>query len=295
MAARTQCLSCFGMALIAVLLAGCCLPANEFAPNSPCLFQEQVTTEALIAHVNQNIATIQTWRTFNAVISSPDLPFSVDASVAVEAPRNFRMVVRSPMGPEADIGSNQEHYWFWNRQDKSNRIYLANHEFESAENSGGEMPFQPEWIMESMGVIALDPAKLQEYSRDANARTLTLSEDRTSPRGEPVRKLTVIDLCHGLVREHLLVARSGRMIARAQLLDHYRDQLTQAVLPGKMHLEWPEAKMNMTITLKGVDVNSNITRSTFQVPNYKGSEIFQVGGVPADLARESAERHVHPH
>jgi hypothetical protein len=140
------------------------------------------------------------------------------------------------------------------------------------------MPFQPEWIMEAMGVIALDPARLQEVSRDPQARTVTLSEERLSPQGEPVRKLTVVDLCHGLVREHALVDSRGALIARAQLLDPVRDKASGGVIPSRIHMVWPQARLDMTMALRSVEVNTSISRSTFTMQQYKGCEVFQVGG-----------------
>ena len=280
MATGAQRLSRVGMALILVLALGCA-QTQEFGPKTRCVLPDQVSTAALVAHVNQNVARIQSWRTLNAEISSPDLPFRVAASVAVEAPRNFRMVVRSPLGPEVDVGSNLEHYWFWSRQDESKRIYLASHDPESAASQPNGMPFQPEWIMEAMGVIALDPARLQEVARDPQARTVTLSEERLSPQGEPVRKLTVVDLCHGLVREHALVDSRGNLIARAQLLDPVRDKASGGIIPSRVHMVWPQARLDMTMALRSVEVNTAISRSTFTMQQYKGCEVFQVGGEQA--------------
>lgn len=278
MATGTQRPSRVGMALsLACLLLGCA-HTQEFGPQARCVLPEQVSTAALVAHVNQNVARVQSWRTLNAEISSPDLPFRVAASVAVEAPRNFRLVVRSPLGPEVDLGSNQQHYWFWSRQDESKRIYLASHESDSAAQPPSGMPFQPEWIMEAMGVIALDPARVQEVSRDPQARTVTVAEDRLSPQGDPVRKLTVVDLCHGLVREHALVDAQGALIARAQLLDPVRDKASGGVIPSRIHMIWPQARIDMTMALRSVEVNTPISRSTFTMQQYKGCEVFQVGG-----------------
>jgi hypothetical protein len=115
-------------------------------------------------------------------------------------------------------------------------------------------------------------------SRDPQARTVTLSEERLSPQGEPVRKLTVVDLCHGLVREHALVDSRGALIARAQLLDPVRDKASGGVIPSRIHMVWPQARLDMTMALRSVEVNTSISRSTFTMQQYKGCEVFQVGG-----------------
>ncbi|MCY2966723.1 MAG: hypothetical protein NT069_24355 [Planctomycetota bacterium] len=274
------------MALAFLMLVGCqdlrqfmSRNRSEFGPGAPCVLAQHASAPEIIAHVNNNAASIRSWQTHNASISSPGIPFSVTASIVVEAPRNFRMVARSPLGPEVDLGSNAEHYWFWSRDDKSKRIYLANHETESGQPLNASMPFQPEWIMEAMGVIPLDPTRVVEVNRDPQAGTVTLSEDRVSPQGQPLRKVTVVNLCHGLVTEHALVDGQGRLIARAQLLNHVRDPASRAVLPAKIHLVWPVAKIDMVMALGTIEVNAGaIRRSTFTVQKYNGCEVFQVGG-----------------
>ena len=306
MAARAERLPGVGMALIAcgliaVGLAGC-RSTGEFGPQARCAIAPQAGVPEIIAHVNQNTARIQSWRALNAAITSPDLPVSISASVAVEPPRNFRLVARSPFGPEVDLGSNPEHYWFWARQDESKRIYLARHERTTDEGSVrlarpdtegpvAGMPFEPEWIMEAMGVIAMDPGRVREIRRDPQARIVTLEEQRISPGGEPVFKLTAIDLCHGLVREHALYDAKQQLIARATLREHVRDTSgSQAVLPAKIDLVWPMARINMTMRMGAIEINQgNIPKSTFAVQQYSGSEVFNVGGTPAGADRPVVE------
>jgi len=307
MAARAERLPGVGMALIAcglfaLGLAGC-RSTGEFGPQARCALAPQAGVPEILAHVNQNTARIQSWRALNAAITSPDLPVSISASVAVEPPRNFRLVARSPFGPEVDLGSNPEQYWFWARQDESKRIYLARHEQVTRAETvrlarpahegpmAGGMPFEPEWIMEAMGVIAIDPGRVREIRRDPQARIVTLEEQRVSPAGEPVFKLTAIDLCHGLVREHALYDARQQLIARATLREHVRDTSgSQAVLPSKIDLVWPMARINMTMRMGAIEINQgNIPKSTFAVQQYSGSEVFHVGGSSTGETRPDFE------
>lgn len=275
------------LVLLAALGCQCCQSMmgarDPFGPRASCALPPQSSTAEIVAYVNQNTARIHSWRTYNAKISAKGQPVSVGASIAVEAPRNFRLIAKSPLGEEVDLGSNARHYWFWNRHDESKRIYLASHEVTTVPEAGLSMPFQPEWVMEAMGVIALDPQRVRELRRDPQARTVTLVEDRTSPQGQPVRKVTVVDLCHGLVREHALVDQNGSLIARAELSGHVRDKATQAVVPAKINLQWPIAQMDMTMSLGSIEVNPTaIPTSTFAVQQYTGYHVHQVGGGPQD-------------
>ncbi|MGH7127554.1 MAG: hypothetical protein ACREIV_03230, partial [Planctomycetaceae bacterium] len=122
--------------------------------------QAGVSKEELIARLNTNITKVYSWRSTNVDIHARGplgLPVKLDAQIAVEAPRNFRLRARSFAGDEADFGSNSERFWFWIRHTRPKRVFTARHEEADRAIARLPIPLRPDWLMEVLGVVPIDP------------------------------------------------------------------------------------------------------------------------------------------
>jgi hypothetical protein len=256
---------------------------DPFGPRAACALAADAGTEEIVAHLNANAARVRSWRATNATIRARGSPLKVNAQIAVEAPRNFRLVVIPPIGgPEVDLGSNEDRFWFWTRRDAEQAIYLACHDAQPSSDARFAIPFQPDWVMEALGVVEFDAAAI-EFDQPEGSRMIRLAQRRTTPEGQRVTKVTMVDRCHGLVREHALYDARGQLIARAQLSGHVRDRASQAVLPSAIDFEWPRAQMAMTISLGAIEVNPRAFSSrTFTVPHYTGYRVQWLSDAPED-------------
>lgn len=226
---------------------------DPFGPTVPCAIPPDSTAAEVVAFLNLNTARVQAWRADRVSISSRGSPFSANASLLVEAPRNFRLRVDSTFGPpEVDIGSNNERFWVWNRRAEDKCVAVAYHDGESVEKSRFPIPFDPDWIMEALGVVPIDPARVALHpgpSDPSVSRTAQLVSDTFAPDGAPVKKVIIVDLCHGRILEHALFDERGALIARARLIGHFRDTRSGGVLPSQIDLDWPQAQLSMTMKL----------------------------------------------
>src|SRR5262245_35815809 len=141
-------------------------------PPPPCVLAADATKDDVVAYLNENTRKIHSWRTDRAKIRTRGVPVPLDAYIAVESPRNFRLIVKAPMGPrEADLGSNQEHFWFWNKQNQEKCVFQARHD-EPAKLKRFPIPFQPDWIIETLGVIDIDPEEVAMHPGPAGSNTI---------------------------------------------------------------------------------------------------------------------------
>ncbi|MGQ0635504.1 MAG: hypothetical protein ACT4QC_12890 [Planctomycetaceae bacterium] len=278
-----------GRCLVALLLAiGCapisgCIwarqwfgPRDPFGAQAPCALRPDAGVGEVVAYINQNTARMPAWRANHATISARGAPMKLSAQVAVAAPRKFRLTARA-FAPEVDLGSNDEQFWFWSKQSPSNDVYVASHDGESASSQALPVPFQPDWIMESLGVIPIDPTSVTMQPGAPGTGTLHLLADTRSPEGRAVRKVTVVDQCHGVVREQWLYDEQNQPIAWARMYKHRRVGPTQAVLPERIDLEWPQAQLSLSMYLGPVEVNPpRMPATLWKVPD---SEHY--GVVPA--------------
>jgi hypothetical protein len=272
---------------LAMALPGCAWMRNYAggrpAVPAPCVIAPGASKEDVVAYLNDNTAKVRSWKTDRASISiRGQTPIPIGATIVVEAPRNFRLVAHSPVGAgnEADLGSNPEQFWFWNKHNQEKHVFLARHDEDPAKMRRVPIPFQPDWIIEALGVISIDPQEMTMQPGPPGSNTILLMADKVSPQGFKIRKVTVVDTCRGVITRHEVHdARSGsRLIARAALSGYIRDAKSQAVLPTKIELDWPDAQLAMTMTLSQIEVNpARIPRQTWEVPTIAGYSVFDMG------------------
>lgn len=253
---------------------------NPYGPHAPCQLPAEVTVPDLVQHINVNSLKLSSWRAFSVRISSRGpvgFPVSIAANLAVEAPRNLRLTANSPGGPELDIGSNAEQFWFWSRRSEDKYVFTARHDQLARAQQRFPIPFQPDWLIEALGVIQLNEREVALEPGPPGSRRASLISERTSPQGQPVRKVMVVDTCHGLILEHALYDASNRLLARAVLSGHIRDPYTQAVLPGRIDLEWPPAKMSLVLELGPIEANPALPQQLWTVPTIPDYPALDLG------------------
>ena len=81
------------------------------------------------------------------------------ANIALERPRRFRLRADTMItGPEVDLGSNDELFWFWVRRSPEPAVYFCRHDQFSSSVARQVLPVEPEWLIDALGVATLDPA-----------------------------------------------------------------------------------------------------------------------------------------
>ncbi|MFN0050886.1 MAG: hypothetical protein ACKV0T_01760 [Planctomycetales bacterium] len=263
-----------------VPLSGCGMmrnlfgPRDPFAPNARCVLRPDATSDEVLEYLNDNTGKITSWRSDSVSISGRGAaysPVSIGASLAIESPRNFRLLAKSLTVEEVDLGSNPEEYWFWSKRSEEKYIFVAHHGEEISPRRRLPIPFQPDWIMEVFGVMPIDGADVTMHPGPPGNRTMRLVAQRVTPDGTPVQKVVVVDTCHGVVREHQLLDSQGQLIASARLEGHFRDPKTQVVLPSKVSLDWPRADVGLTLVINRIEVNPPvISEATWRVPTKQG-------------------------
>lgn len=237
----------------------------------------------IFKHLNSNISKIYAWRSTSITITARLLPMRLSGQVAVESPRNFRMRVTSVAGDEADFGSNPEQFWFWMRRNEPRHVYSCRHNDMDRAAQRLPLPFQPDWLIEVLGVIPLNESQFNVDNTDARTYTVTLSSEQISPRGEPVKRLLLVDAQHGVVLGHSLFDARGSLIAKATLKNYRFHPLggphNGVNFPHTIELDWPQANMAMTLNV-GRDVEINPTGmpdATFIQPRMEGFPEFDLG------------------
>lgn len=273
---------CLGMALWCgtAPLSGCAVyrciqDYNLFrpAPLPPPAIALDATVEDVVAHLNANIERTPSWQSSDVSIRAQGQPGSLNAHLVVQGPRNLRLLARA-LGPEVDVGSNDDHYWVWIKRAPEKQILMARH----IDTHRVRLPFEPDWLVEALGVMPIDVDGMTMRRDAQNPQLLHLVAETYSPDGSPVFKVLLVNAQSGCIEEHSVYGAGGNLVARAVMSDHRFDESSGATLPHRIEVSWPAAQMSLTMRIGRIETNPpSIPASRWEMPEYTGYPVFDMG------------------
>lgn len=285
--------------ILALMVAtlGCSLPKWRY--QQAAVLELDASKEEIVQHLNENVLGghgypgLSSWRSSSVNLKVDGVPIALPASIAVQAPRNFRLLVSHPLsrGQELDIGSNQERFWIWTKENPE--VMTASHEDVTVAMEELEMPIHihPDWLMEVFGVVPLDASEFVLKRPSVENGYVDLVATRQSPLGQDVERVLRVNLVRGHISEHLLRLPGGKVLARAHM-DKYTAAEGNVQIPLLISLEWPDAQMRMVMEIKNPHVNSpELANHThlWAMPNH--GKVVDVGA----MARARREQLAGPH
>ena len=286
------------VACIGTALPGCSRWTNRRAP-ARAFTSETPTASEIMAVVNGNAERAQSLPANDLDIlvrqTGHHIAVPLRGKLALEKPRRFRLIATLPLGgTEADLGSNDNEFWCYVRRgaERPTLMHCSYAEYPRVRTS---IPFQPDWIMESIGLSPL-PAEVQHTVQPGKRGTVEIVSPATTPQGQPASKITAVQLSSGCIVERRLEV-AGNRIASAVLSRHRRDDVFGMVYPGSITISWPEAGLELGIDLDDVVVNAQFDASTaarlwtipLEDPDVKAADKIDLGAParPALPARPS--------
>jgi hypothetical protein len=223
-------------------------------PPNPVL-PPTATLEQVIQVVNRNSLQIQSIFTNNATLSVSGFP-TLDAQIAFERPRRFRMRAALGFGgaPELDLGSNDDLFWFWVRRAAPPAVYYCRHDQFETCRARNLVPIRPEWLIEALGVNELDPNVRHQGPKTLPDGRLEICTIRETADG-PTTKITIVDPVRGLVAEQHMYGPQGQLLVSAVTVQQRQDPLTALFVPQVVEMQVPAAQFSMRIDLGGMQVN----------------------------------------
>ena len=256
-----------------VALSGCSLMSRRSRVQQSvqrCL-PPTATVDDIVCEVNRNILGdgsvpgLASWRSDNVRVSRSGMPGSLSASLAVEAPRGLRVQVAAPFGGSMmDLGSNGEEYWLWSKDADPNALMVGQHGCAMHPHLAEVMPFEPDWLLDVLGVVPMSPEGVRMTSSGDTAELITRHH---LANGNDVEKVKKVSLVTGEILQHELRDIGGRTIAQAEVVRSFRDPASRLLLPGEVRVRWPDYGQGMTLKISDHVVNPpSIRRATFQKP-----------------------------
>jgi len=270
--------------LVGVVASGCAglrgqRDSNFMGGKTACVMPKNPTVTDVVDHVNMNVAKVQGWRSSSVKIRAQSVPIPLDGIMVVEGNRRLRLEVKSLLTKEMDLGSNDELFWLWMkpRGEMPPAVYYASHNDMAVARQQLPIPFEPEWLMEALGVVPLS-AEQTTLETQPGVATLRLVSHHDLPDGGQIKKVIVVNSCDGHVMEHSMYDMHDQPIVRVMLQDYQRDKATGASLPHHVRLHWPQAEMSLAMDLGHIDVNPPMVPPTvWEMPHVPGSAMVNLG------------------
>jgi hypothetical protein len=253
--------------------AGCqALVAQLTAAPEPRALPPSPTLQQVIDVVNRNNLQIQSFSTTRATLSGPGMP-ALRASLAFQRPGRLRLRADTTVtGPELDLGSNDELFWFWCRRNEPPAVYFCRHAEFAFSSARRMIPINPGELVDALGIGGFDPVLPHQGPLSLPGDRLEVRTIRDTPEG-PTIKATIVDAVRGWVLEQHAYDAQGRLAASSLLSHHRRDPLTGLVMPGVVKVNYPDAGLALRLDLGYVQVNRLPANQAelWTMPLYQGS------------------------
>ena len=221
----------------------------------------------------------------------------------MERPRNFKLELSSPMDQtKADIGSNDEEFWFWVQSDEDRSIYWCN--YDDLESSALAVTYQPDWIIEALGLKPITPEEAArsrfETTDDPEARP-PWSFRRPRAAAKLITRMMIVSNHTRRIKEHRIYrgrsaaadpagpGRSSPTTRTSTWRNRNRAPFQSCYLPESVKLEWKKDQLVLDVVLRRTSWStSSITserRRVFVEPVIPGYERVNL----AEMARADRE------
>jgi hypothetical protein len=283
------------LSLVSLVVLVCASGANcpgfleAYSPVMPRVLPATPTLADVMNVVNTNTSRIQSMYTTDAEIYVPGAP-NTRADIALDRPRRFRLRASTLLtGPEVDLGSNDELFWFWMRRATQPAVFYCRHAQFGASLARNLLPVEPEWLIDALGLPMLDPAGEHSEPVPVGQGRLRVETRLHRPEGD-LRRIIVVDEARGWVLEEHLYDAAGRHLASALLSGHRHDPLANVVLPRQVKIVWPSTRQEMTIELNNVVVNQlpGDPQQLWSMPSYAGAPPLNLADPNLQLAPAQA-------
>ncbi len=258
--------------LAVALIGGCAASRTDRYPSqaaaNPFGDKPSVAITQAVDQHNQNADKVEHMQATAAVSTSSRVFGGAGSGILeFERPRNFRFQVEAGFSKKADIGSNDEEFWFWGA-DRKNPATIYKCHYDSLADSAEQPPFQPEWIIEALGLNEIPESEIGQIRITKNVKPGVDLWTHTRPFGRStVQKITLVDQQTGRFLEHRFYPPGVKIPIAIVTPNDYRELRLASgdtvVLPQKLHLkiqaEDPKQGVELDLALSGTNLNKPIT------------------------------------
>ncbi len=255
------------LVVIATLtLSGCVLFDNrQPQPTPKPLVQRTIDKTEFVAEHNRNAERIESLKARPSVgIAGRRLRSRTDGRLAMQRPRDFKLEMETLKGRVADIGSNDEKFWFWVQNDEDKSIYWCNY----ADLKSSELPitFQPDWIVEALGLKPIPPeeAAAIRVQEGPERGTTTLVFPPIQNKADTYTRLMVVWNNNLRIKEYRILAGDRQTLVAQAVVKGYKEHEVESAatsttqrcyLPDQIQFDWKKEGLALDVAIQDVAIN----------------------------------------
>jgi hypothetical protein len=271
---------------------------GTLTPTPRPLAERTLDVEEFIAEHNRNAERIQTLEAKPTIGVSGKIKARTDGKLAMERPRNFKLELKSARATEADIGSNEEEFWFWVHDER--KIYWCN--YDELDSGALAVTYQPDWIIAALGLKPITPdeaAGIRVNVGDIPGTTALVFPPSKSGSQSYTRMMIVWNN-NRRIKQHRIyqgTASSKNLLAEAKVgrfteYDAGGDEgdIQKCYLPESVTLDWIQDQLSLDVTLRDVKVNqfdSSRSAGLFVEPFVKGNQRVNLAELSRSQRKDS--------
>jgi hypothetical protein len=284
---RRRCVVAFVVAAGLIGSASCARslrnPFSSAGPPAPDVLVTAAPLDQIMAAVNGNAQKVRTYQTNNASIDIPGtmaIP-TLRGNIAAIRPGCVRLQASTALtGPEVDLGSNDELFWFWVKRNQPPQVYFARHSQTAGSAAQQLMPIDPQWLLDALGMAEFKPTDRHEGPLPIDKNRVEIKSYVQSATG-PLVKRTVVDAHKAWVLEQHLYDGAGTLLASAVAKSHRYYPETGVSLPQQIEIRIPPAELAMSIDVGTVELNRLVNNpQMWTLPTISGSPPMDLGAAP---------------
>lgn len=213
----------------------------------------------LVEEINQRNALIFSFYS-DIEVQISGVIFKCKGQLAYKKNNDFRLLIRSVVGLESDLGSNTRYFWFWSKRMNDPYIYYARHE--DSYRVPLKNPFQPFWMMDSLGINTL-PTEKSTYKQMGDF--LVIDEYCQGTEGNLLLRRILVDMRRRLFYGQYLID-NGKLVASTEVLEY--QNVDGILVPKTVKIVWVEEDVALIWRFKNTRVNVSIGNEWWQLPNF---------------------------
>jgi hypothetical protein len=160
-------------------------------------------------------------------------PAKLNGFLVYEKERKFRLGLDSFLGPELDIGSDGNQFWFWLARMKNPGLYWST--YDNLYRSKLKTPFNPLWLSHCLSIDQID---YNDVSTDKTENKLRIIKNTVNAKKEPITVVTYVDLNSYLITGHGMY-ENKTLVASSEINEFNNN------LPAKISFIWHKENASM--------------------------------------------------
>lgn len=186
--------------------------------------------------------------------------FRVVGEILYQKDRKFRMFINSFRGLELDIGSNNDHFWFWSRDMKPQALYYSS--YEDIQHTKLKTPFHPIWLKAILGFDLIQMEKIKATNK--RGPYLEILSEAKNMQNKPIIRGMVIDPTKRSIIGHYIY-EDNILICSAEVFEDKK--MYGMSVPAKMVIKWYQEDITMVWELDQQSINPTIFPKMWNMPD----------------------------